>query len=171
MKLIIYIIGLSIFCLFVGCENKNDTKYIYNQSFEEINDWIDNPISVLDTTVSHTGFYSCKVDSAHPYSLSFHKNVNSLKAKGYSKVQIAAWIRRSRKEDECVLVGSIETTEKALLWVGCETPNKTLPPAIWQEYTVQFTIPDSLNENILKVYLWNKNVSTTHIDDISIIFQ
>ena len=159
--------------LMLGCKQPEQPKQqglIYLNDFETIKGW--DPVNLSKWPV-HSGMFSNKLDSIHPYGLGFALPFKEISPRKLKTVKVTEWVYLSDK-GEVSLAMEIKTFDnKSLIWNGIDVDEQISEIGKWRQVSTQFSLRnDSLNKpgNIVNIYTWDKGKKEVYVDDIKIEF-
>ena len=165
MKRIIY----PCLILLVACSQPKQGGLIYYNDCESIKGWT---TVTLSKEHAHSGVYSNKVDTIHPYGLVLRQTFKDISPEKISVINASMWVYITPgSKGELVL--EIRNHEGTIIhWASKKFDTSTVVPNNWKLVSTKFVIKDSINkaDNVVAVYPWSTGKSDLFADDVKIEF-
>ena len=172
---------------------KRDTIFYKHIGFEHRGSGFEIPTNVrydstkTDTSLSHSGKHSLKVEAKDEFCITFKSIVKQLFPDNSGCVNLSVWICTEGKFNSQIVMDIGQTNNKND-WAAKLTP-KFLPPLLqrspsdqprsqrrgeqevrsWQEIFVTFQLPASAYpDDEIKLFIWNNDKNTFWLDDLTI---
>jgi hypothetical protein len=145
---------------------KNGDTLIYYNNMEPKNKY-NLPQNIISKK-SHSGNYSCKLDSIQPFSIGLFENKPISK-----KVKISFWVN-SKIHTKTSLILSLDSSNKNIFWEGKDISSLVKSNFNWQYVVCEFQFPIKyfydISNKLGLYFLLNKPDETVFVDDIKIQF-
>jgi len=122
---------------------------------------------------SHSGNFSCHLNSNFEYSVTINKKVKEVVQEPLKNIWASVWLKPMEADANAMLVVSItDASGKQIHWDGKSIENKPFPTNQWTKLNAGFKIPFEKinNDDIISIYVWNKNKSKIFVDDFEIVY-
>jgi hypothetical protein len=146
---------------------KRDTVFFSATGFEGPAPLFIYDTTGIDTANFHSGRHSLRIEPRNKYCITLKKPAKQLFGKN-SCVNISAWIYTRGKFDAQLVMDVGQPTGKR------DWQAKLLPKFIshkngWNQVFATFELPpDAFPDDEVKIHLWNPNMNTFFLDDVTV---
>jgi hypothetical protein len=154
---------------------KRDTIFFANTGFESRAPLFTFDTTAIDTSRTHSGKHSLRIDSSNQYCITLRKTVKQL-FKENSFVNVSAWVHTQDKFDAQLVIDIGQPTGKHD-WYAKLLPKFITPPSPggeglgvrWQQIFATFELPaNAYPDDEVKIHLWNPGKNSFFLDDVTI---
>ena len=168
MKKNLYLL-LAVTLLLASCSHPKQRGLTFVNDFESVKGWSD---VLLATGPVHSGKFSNRLDSLHPYGLTFSLPFKNITPLHLRKVKVSMWVYLTEGANGS-LVMDVKTPERSTVFWAGEDFTKHAQPGSWQKVSVEFSLQNNsfnVPTNIIGIYPWNSGKKEFYIDDVEIEF-
>lgn len=125
----------------------------------------------ISSKKSHSGLYSCKIDSVQPFSTGLA--ITCIPLSRYRRMKISMWVLPSIPQTDAELVVSVQDSDKTVFWNGTPLKRHALKSGSWQKISDEIVLSAGKSvKGMINVYVWNpaKTGELVYIDDIKMCF-
>lgn len=167
--------GVGLALLLAGCHyhqaypDVREHRVFFND-FEQLAGWLPEPAPTLTTERAHSGRYSVKVDSAHPFSVTYHFKLGDKFSMRPRRMRLSAWAWVEESGDDAQLTFSMsapnDPQNKSKLYTQVFLVDNW-PYKRWTHVSRDIDLPPEVSSQAeVAVYLWvNSAYRPVYTDD------
>lgn len=159
-----------------GCANKSQDVFFNENAiminFEDIARLTPCASNLVTRGISHSGNYSCIIDSTIEYGLTYHTKLAEISSKPIKKIKVSVWAMRSNINANNFIVCEISKDGQVLNYIKEEIAFYAKKPNDW--VNIKFEIDGAKANvfdpgNIFKIYGWRgATKEASYYDDLKI---
>lgn len=120
----------------------------------------------------HTGRSSALIREGQEYSPAIKRVVRTV-ADTLIAINAGLWMLSDANNPSLTIVCTVERGGQQLAWFGKDLDTLEHHPGQWQRLNAEFPIRDQVldPEDVVSVYLWNRNKHVVFFDDMDVVFR
>ncbi len=154
--------------------NDNDKALDFTNDLENVKGWSGNEsnIATIVKAKAKSGEYVSKTDTVYRYGFLFRAKLYDLTNKKLKAVKAAVWANVTEVNSEAVLVISVDSVGKSIVWEGKKLIEVVKKTDEWTEVIADADLSKlkPCKDYIISVYLWNTGKSVIYTDDHRVRF-
>jgi hypothetical protein len=121
---------------------------------------------------AHSGSSCMLIKEGVEYTPTIRRSVMNV-ADSLLAVNVGLWLLADTKDPSLTIVSTVERKGQQVAWAGKELDTLEHVPGVWQRLNAEFHFSELVLEpdDVVSVYLWNRNKQQVYIDDMDIVFR
>lgn len=155
-----------------GKKNTNEPEF--SNDLENLAGWsgTDNNAASIQKGIARSGMYGSVTDTANRYGFMFKCNLNTVSDEKIRLVKAAVWVYEEEQNNDAVLVMTVDSAGKTILWEGKKLNEFVKKKNTWTEVIAQLDLSKLQASPDLRFafYVWNTGSTRIVTDDHRVRF-
>ncbi len=121
---------------------------------------------------AHTGSSCMLIKEGVEYTPAIRRSVVNV-ADSLVAVNVGLWLLTDTTDPSLTIVSTVERRGQQVAWAGKELDTLEHVPGVWQRLNAEFQFSELVlaQDDVISVYLWNRNKQQVYVDDMDIVFR
>lgn len=121
---------------------------------------------------AHTGSSCMLIKEGVEYTPAIRRSVMNV-ADSMVAVNVGLWLLTDTTDPSLTIVSTVERRGQQVAWAGKELDTLEHVPGVWQRLNAEFPFSELVlaQDDVISVYLWNRNKQQVYVDDMDIVFR